>query len=88
MRQKRDWCHPYEAAERLGISVDEVLALISTGELPAVTFLDDEDRWLVERVAIDGMARKARIHDARSNRRVGRKAGFWQLLWRCLDAIF
>ena len=42
MRQKRDLCLPHEAAKRLGISVDEVLDLISTGELAAVTFMDDD----------------------------------------------
>ena len=76
MREKRDLCHPHEAAKRLGISVDEVLDLMSAGELAAVTFLDD-DRWLVELDSLERMARKPR-----------RRTDFLQLLWRSLDAIF
>ena len=87
MRQKRDLCHPHEAAERLGISVDEVLDLISTGELAAVTFMDDE-RWFVHLDSLDRMAGKARRQDARPAGRVRRRPDFLQLLWRCLDAIF
>ena len=47
MRQQDRLCLPHEAAERLGISVDEVLDLISTGELAAVMYMDD-DRWFIE----------------------------------------
>ena len=76
MHQKRDLCHSHEAAERLGITVDEVLDLISTGELAAVTFMDDE-RGFVELDSLDRMTRKAR-----------RRTNFLQLLRRSLDAIF
>lgn len=64
MRQKPDWCGPRQAAKRLGISVDEVLELISTGELPAVTYMDD-NRLLVHPDSLNRMARKARREDAR-----------------------
>jgi len=76
MRQKDYLCLPHEAAKRLGITVDEVLDLMSTGELAAVTFMDD-DRWFVELDSLDRMTRKAR-----------RRTDFLQLLRRSLDAIF
>lgn len=37
----RELCRLDQAAERLGISVAEVLGLIARGELPAVTFMED-----------------------------------------------
>ena len=87
MRQQDYLCLPHEAAKRLGISVDEVLDLISTGELAAVMYMDD-DRWFIERDSIDRMARKARRQRTRPDGTVRRRAAFSQLLQRCLDAIF
>ena len=88
MRQKRELCHPHEAAERLDISVDEVLDLTSTGELAAVTYMDD-DQWFVEVDSLERMARRARRQDARPDAWLRRQAAsFLQLLRRCLDAIF
>ena len=86
LRRKRECCHPREAAERLGITVDEVLDLISTGELSALTFMDD-DRWFIDRDDLDRVARKAQRQGTDPDGRV-RRAGLLQLLWRCLDAIF
>ena len=86
LRRKRECCQPPEAAERLGISVDEVLDLISSGDLSALTFMDD-DRWYIDRDDLDRVARKARSQGAGPDGRV-RRAGLLQLLWRCLDAIF
>jgi excisionase family DNA binding protein len=75
LRRKRECCHPREAAERLGISVDEVLDLISAGELSALTFMDD-DRWVIDLDDLDRVARKARRQDARPDGRLRRRAGF------------
>lgn len=86
MRQKPDWCGPRQAAKRLGISVDEVLDLISTGELSALTFMGD-DRWLIDLDDLDRVARTARRQDARPDGEARNKAGFLQLFWRCLDAV-
>lgn len=70
MRQKPDWCGPRQAAKRLGISVDEVLDLISTGELSALTFMGD-DRWLIDLDDLDRVARTTRRQDARPMERPG-----------------
>jgi excisionase family DNA binding protein len=64
MGQKPDWCGPRQAAKRLGISVDEVLDLIATGELPAVTYMDN-NRLLVHPDSLQELAQKARKRDAR-----------------------
>jgi len=64
MREKPDWCGPRQAAKRLGISVDEVLDLIATGELPAVTYMDSS-RLLVHPDSLEKFARKARRPDDR-----------------------
>jgi len=79
MHQKRDLCHPHEAAERLGISVDEVLDLVSTRELAAVTYLDD-DRWFVDLDSLDRMTRKPRRQGARPDGWLRRGAEFLHLL--------
>jgi hypothetical protein len=87
-RQKPDWCGPRQAAKRLGISVDEVLDLISTGELPAVTFMDD-NRVAVDLDSLDRMARKARRQeDAPPDGGVRGRADLSQVLSRCLGIIF
>lgn len=59
MRQKPEWCGPRQAAKRLNISVDEVLDLVSTGELPAVTYMED-GRLLVRPDSLDVAAWKSR----------------------------
>ena len=64
MREKPDWCGPRQAAKRLGISVDEVLDLIATGELPAVTYMESS-RLLVHPDSLENFARKARRPDDR-----------------------
>jgi excisionase family DNA binding protein len=86
MRQHNYLCLPHEAAQRLGISVDEVLDLIATGELAAVMYMDD-DRWFIDRDSLDRMARKARRQDARPDGRVRTRAALSQFFERCLDAI-
>ena len=45
--------------QALSISVDEVLDLVSTGELPAVTYMEDS-RLLVRRDSLDVAAWKSR----------------------------
>lgn len=88
MRQKDHLYLTHEAADRLGIHADGVLDLISSGELAAVTFMDD-DRWLVELDSLDRIARRPRRQDARPDGRVWRQAAYsLQFLQRCLDAIF
>jgi hypothetical protein len=87
MRQQDRLCLPHEAAKHLGISVDEVLKLISNGELAAVKYMDD-DRWFIESDSLERMARKARGQDARLHGRVRRWAVFSRFLQRCVDAIF
>ena len=79
MHQKRDLCPPQEAAKRLGISIGEVLDLISTGELAAVTYMDD-DRWFVELDSLDGVARRARGQEARHGGWARRRADFLHLI--------
>jgi hypothetical protein len=64
MRQKPEWCGPRQAAKRLNISVDEVFYLISTGELPAVTYMED-NRLLVRPDSLDMTARSSRRQDVR-----------------------
>ena len=86
MRQQDCLCLPQEAAERLGISVDDVLDLIAAGELAAVMYMDD-DRWFIERDSVDRMARRARRRGARPDGNVHRRAAISQLLRRCFDAI-
>ena len=78
MRRKRDLCHPHEAAERLGISVDKVLNLMSTGELAAVMYMD-EDRWFVELDSLEWMARKPRRQDTRRDGWLRRGVDFLHL---------
>lgn len=88
MRQKDELCLSHEAAERLGIPAHEVLDLISSGELAAVTFMDDE-RWFVELDSLDRITRRARRQDARPEGGVRRQAAYFlHSLRRCLDAIF
>ena len=87
MRQKRELCCPHEAAQRLGISVDEVLDLVATGELAAVTYLDD-DRWFVELDSLERMARKARRQVARPAEGLRRRTDLMQILRRGLNAMF
>jgi excisionase family DNA binding protein len=64
MRQEPEWCGPRQAAKRLGISVDEVLELVETGELPAVTYTAN-NRLLVRPDSLSRMVLEARRQAAR-----------------------
>jgi hypothetical protein len=57
-RRSRDLCSPREAADRLGVSVEEVERLLATGELPGLTFLHDP-RWFTYRDSVERMAARS-----------------------------
>jgi hypothetical protein len=92
-RDTGELCRADEVAKRLGMSVDEVLGLISRGELPAVTFIDDDpfvqrEQWFVHADDVDRMVRRTGRQDARPHERGWRGAEFLQLAGRLRNAIF
>lgn len=84
---KHELCSPQKAAERLGISVEEVIRLIGTGELAAVRFMGDE-QWFVESDAVKVMARRFAKQGADPDGKVGGRTRLLRLLGRLQDAIF
>ena len=86
-REDSECCDARSAAERLGISEDEVEFLIALGELPAVTFMGDP-RSFVLIADIEKLARQSPGSDAGPWGRALRNAESRLRLGRLRNAIF
>lgn len=64
-RRPRDLCSPREAADRLGIPVEEVERLLSTGELPGLMFVGDP-RWFTYVDSVERLAERYGVKDRRA----------------------